>query len=69
MALHYEAPIRKPLVTGDKSYHDVTIDVAHPVESKPNRQRWIVFGISLTVFLWGLGLIIYTISTASIIND
>ena len=32
MASHYEAPIRKPLVTGDKSYHDVTIDVAAPVE-------------------------------------
>ena len=62
MASHYEAPIRKPLVTGDKSYHDVTIDVAHPVESKPNRQWWIVFGISLAVFLWGLGLIVYTLS-------
>ena len=32
MASHYEAPIRKPLVTGDKSYHDVTVDVAAPVE-------------------------------------
>ena len=25
---HYEAPIRKPLVIGDKSYHDITVDVA-----------------------------------------
>ena len=32
MATHYEAPIRKPLVTGNKSYHDVTVDVAAPVE-------------------------------------
>ena len=24
MASHYEAPIRKPLVLGDKGYHDVT---------------------------------------------
>ena len=34
MASHYEAPIRKPLVTGDKSYHDVTVDVAAPVEER-----------------------------------
>jgi len=28
MSSHYEAPIRKPLVTGNKSYHDVSNDVA-----------------------------------------
>mgnify|MGYP001326468754 CR=1 FL=1 len=28
MASHYEAPIRKPLVTGNKSYHDVSVDIA-----------------------------------------
>ncbi len=63
MASHYEAPIRRPLVTGDKSYHDVTVDVAAPVEGKANRQWWIVFSIALVAFLWGLGCIIYTIST------
>lgn len=60
---HYEAPIRKPLVTGDKTYHDVTIDVAAPVEGRANKHWWIVFSISLIAFLWGLGCIIYTIST------
>ena len=34
MASHYEAPIRRPLVTGEKSYHDVTLDVVAPVEGK-----------------------------------
>jgi molybdopterin-containing oxidoreductase family membrane subunit len=63
MSSHYEAPIRKPLVTGDKSYHDVTVDVAAPVEGAANTQWWIVFGIALTAFLWGVGCIIYTIST------
>ena len=63
MASHYEAPIRKPLVTGEKSYHDVSVDVARPVEGKANKQWWIVFGISLAAFLWGIGCIIYTIST------
>ncbi|TXE06381.1 molybdopterin oxidoreductase [Seonamhaeicola algicola] len=63
MASHYEAPIRRPLVTGNKSYHDVTVDVAKPVEGKANKQWWIVFGISLTAFLWGIGCILYTVST------
>lgn len=60
---HYEAPIRKPLVTGDKSYHDVTVDVAAPVEGRANKSWWIVFSIALIAFLWGVGCIIYTIST------
>ncbi len=60
---HYEAPIRKPLVTGDKTYHDVTLDVAAAVEGKANKSWWIVFSISLIAFLWGIGCIIYTIST------
>ena len=63
MASHYEAPIRRPLVTGDKSYHDVTVDVAAPVEGKANKSWWIVFTISLVALLWGIGCIIYTIST------
>ena len=63
MSSHYEAPIRKPLVIGDKSYHDITVDVAAPVEGRANKQWWIVFSIALTAFLWGLGCIIYTVST------
>ena len=61
--MHYEAPIRKPLVTGDKSYHDVTVDVVAPVEGRANKSWWIVFSISLVAFLWGIGCIVYTIST------
>ena len=63
MASHYEAPIRNPLIVGDKTYHDVTVDVARPVEGKANRLWWIVFSIALTAFLWGLGCIVYTVST------
>ena len=29
-----EAPIREPLILGNKSYHDITVDVARPVEGK-----------------------------------
>jgi molybdopterin-containing oxidoreductase family membrane subunit len=53
MSSHY-ATIRKPLVIGDKSYHDVTVDVAAPVEGKANKHWWIVFSIALIAFLLGL---------------
>lgn len=63
MSSHYEAPIREPLVTGDKSYHDVSVGIAAPIEGRANKSWWIVFSISLVAFLWGLGCIIYTVST------
>src|SRR5699024_12163977 len=63
MASHYEAPIRKPLVLGNKTYHDVTVGVARPVEGKANKSWWIVFSIALIAFLWGLGCIAYTVGT------
>ncbi|MDG1571024.1 polysulfide reductase NrfD [Robiginitalea sp. M366] len=63
MASHYEAPIRKPLVLGDKGYHDVSVDIAAPVEGRANKHWWIVFSIALAAFLWGIGCIIYTVST------
>ncbi len=63
MSSHYEAPIREPLVLGDKSYHDVSVDVGAPVLGKANKSWWIVFTIALVAFLWGLGCIVYTIST------
>ena len=50
MASHYEAPIRRPLVTGEKSYHDVSVDVAAPVEGRANKQWWIVFSIAFAAF-------------------
>ncbi|MRI02508.1 molybdopterin oxidoreductase [Kriegella sp. EG-1] len=63
MASHYEAPIRKPLVLGDKGYHDVSVDISRPVEGKANKHWWIVFSIALVAFLWGVGCIVYTVST------
>ena len=63
MGSHYEAPIRRPLVTGEKSYHDVTLDVVAPVEGKANKLWWIVFSISLAAFIYGLGCMVYTVST------
>jgi molybdopterin-containing oxidoreductase family membrane subunit len=60
---HYEAPIREPLILGDKSYLDISNDIAAPVEGKANKWWWSVFIIALIAFLWGIGSIVYTIGT------
>ncbi|MGB7843065.1 MAG: NrfD/PsrC family molybdoenzyme membrane anchor subunit [Salinimicrobium sp.] len=63
MSSHYEAPIREPLIIGEKTYSDISVDVGAPIFGKANKSWWIVFLISLVAFLWGLGCIIYTVST------
>ncbi len=63
MSSHYEAPIREPLIIGEKSYHDVSVDVGAPILGRANRSWYIVFTIALVAFLWGVGCIIYTVST------
>ena len=45
MGSHYEAPIRKPLVTGNKTYHQISVDVARPIEGSANKQWWIVLAL------------------------
>ena len=60
---HYEAPIREPLVLGDKSYHDITEDIAKPIEGAANKNWYIAFYISLAAMLWGFGCIFYTVGT------
>jgi len=60
---HYEAPIREPIIVGNKTYHDVTVDVAAPIEGKANRSWWIAFTVALIAMLWGFGAIAYTIGT------
>lgn len=59
---HYEAPIREPLVLGEKSYHDVTEDIAAPVLGKANKSWWAIFTIALIAFIWGLGCIVYLVA-------
>jgi Ni/Fe-hydrogenase subunit HybB-like protein len=61
--MHYEAPIREPLIIGDKSYHDISVEVARPVETQAPRMWWIVFSLAFLLFLWGVGSILYTIGT------
>ena len=58
---HQESEIRDPLIIGNKSYHQITEDIARPIEGKANKYWYIVFTAALTAFIWGLGCLCYTI--------
>ncbi len=47
------SPIREHLVTGGKTYHDVTEDISRHVEGDPTKEWKMVFGISFVVLLYG----------------
>jgi Ni/Fe-hydrogenase subunit HybB-like protein len=55
--MQHVSPVREPLVTGGKTYHDITEDVSRQVEAKPNI-RW---AIALAVSLFFLGIFIYSV--------
>ena len=48
----YEAPIREPLILGDKTNHQITEDVCRPIEGKANKYWWWAFAISVAMLLW-----------------
>ena len=58
-----EAEIRDPLIIGNKTYHDISREIARPVEGKANKYWWILFGLSFALFLWGVVCMAYTIGT------
>ena len=49
--MHYESPIREPLILEDKTLHDITEDIARPVEGKANKWWWALFLFSLTAVM------------------
>ena len=61
--MHKESRIRDPLIVGNKTFHDITVEVAYPVEGKANKYWWTLFGLSVILMLWGFGCIAYTIGT------
>jgi molybdopterin-containing oxidoreductase family membrane subunit len=55
--MQHVSPIREPLVTGGKTYADITEDVCRQVEAKPN-VRWMM-GLAVSLVL--LGVFIYSV--------
>jgi len=52
--LRYESQVREPLVTGAKTYHQVTEDIIRPIEMKPSRLWYIGFIISVGLLCFGI---------------
>jgi Ni/Fe-hydrogenase subunit HybB-like protein len=52
--LRYESQAREPLVTGAKTYHQVTEDIIRPIEMKPTRLWYIGFFISVAFLCFGI---------------
>ncbi len=51
--MSYESPIREPLVTGGKTYADVTRDILRPLENNASKSWWIGFSLSSVVLaIW-----------------
>ncbi len=57
----FESPIREPLIDGNKTYHQITDDIARNTEGTPPLSWWIAFGIAATVMIFGFGMIGWTI--------
>ncbi|TAE39016.1 MAG: hydrogenase [Runella slithyformis] len=58
--MHITSPVRTPLVTGGKTYADVTEDICRHVEGKPTKEWKIAFTISLLVLLYGAACVAWT---------
>ncbi|MBC7381805.1 MAG: polysulfide reductase NrfD [Bacteroidia bacterium] len=51
--MSYESPIRDQLVTGGKTYRDVSSDITRPLENAPSKGWWFGFSISsVCLALW-----------------
>lgn len=55
------SPIRKPLITGNKTYHQITEDLISPTEKTPTKEWIIGFIIAVAVLTYGVFCIIWTI--------
>ncbi len=55
------APVRRPLIEGNKTYHQITEDLCSPTEKSPNRAWIIAFIVAVSVLAFGLFCICWTI--------
>lgn len=50
--MQHESSLRKALILGDKSLHDITEDVCRPIEGKATKAWKIAFAISVAALMW-----------------
>lgn len=61
--MHKEASIRRPLILGHKTYHDISNDICAPIEGKAPKTWYILFAIASIIAIYGVGCILYLIGT------
>ncbi len=59
--MHYSSPVRDPLITGSKTYHDITEDIVSGTEGRPGLSWLLITGFSGLLATMGVLLIAYTI--------
>ena len=52
--MHQESEIRDPLILGKKTYHDITKEIALPVEGKANKYWWTFYLAFLSFYFCGV---------------
>ncbi|GJQ21969.1 MAG: molybdopterin oxidoreductase [Bacteroidia bacterium] len=55
--------LRSPLILGNKSYSDVTEDVALPLDRSPGKEWWMAFAVSSSMLFLGLAAVTYQVMT------
>ncbi|TDB63674.1 NrfD/PsrC family molybdoenzyme membrane anchor subunit [Arundinibacter roseus] len=58
--MHVTSSVRPPLITGGKTYADVTEDICRQVEGKPTKEWKIAFTISVIVLAYGTACLFWT---------
>lgn len=61
--MNTESNLRLPLILGDKTLHDITVDVCRPIEGKANKWWWLAFTVSSAALLWWVICVSYTFGT------
>ncbi|MFN4083522.1 MAG: NrfD/PsrC family molybdoenzyme membrane anchor subunit [Bacteroidia bacterium] len=59
--MSYESPLREPLVTGGKTYSDITTDITRPIFNKPTKGWWVGFSLSTIVLAIWIAATTYTV--------
>ncbi len=59
----YTSKLRRPLVTKDRSYGDITNDVLSSIEAAPTSTWYILFSIAVLTLLVGVVVVIYQLKT------
>jgi Ni/Fe-hydrogenase subunit HybB-like protein len=57
----FVSPVREPLITGNKDYHQITEDVSRPTEGRPTIGWLLGISISSLALMFGLVMIVATI--------